>query len=186
MRLDLDGEVDIRARAPDEASAREHAARQTVEPGRGEIERADDLRDCACAMPSVGREVDRAVRVAELPGTGSLKDAPGSLIQPRGEPAQLGGEGERAARNLAEGAGAQDDALRDVLSVDEKNRYACVVIASGIEIGLGDRRRAQRALHIEVGDRKPKLVFDRARRKAAGRLIDHPIEGEIAVMIGEA
>ena len=91
-----------------------------------------------------------------------------------------------AARNLAEIAGAQNDALGHVHPFHQIDYDGGIIIAAAMEIVLGKRVGGQRALHIEVRDREAKLTFDGGCREPRRRLVGDGIEDEIAVKIGEA
>jgi hypothetical protein len=186
MRLDLHCEAVVHAGSPDQLAAREYARCDTGKAGGEEFEAIQNLAYRASAVAPGRVEIDPAAGIAQVPGAGTLENTARRLIELGGEAAQFCGEGELAARDLSEIAGAQHNALRHVRPVHQIDRDGGIVVAPAVEIVLGERIGRQRALHIEVRDGEPELALDRGRGEARRRLVGDGIEDEIAVEIGKA
>jgi len=100
--------------------------------------------------------------------------------------AHLGGEGRACATHLADRAGAHQDALVRVLPVDAPDLYARIVVKAGGEVVLVEAGGGERAFHLQVVDGEADGVLDLAGREAGGGGEGGGVEGEVAIVVGEA
>ena len=186
VALDLLGAAGVGAGGEGDEAAREPAGGEGGEARGGEEARAGRGEDGAGAAEGRVVEIDAAAGVAEVGVAARLVEAALGLLQVVGEAAHLRGEGGAGAAHLAEGAGAHQHALRRVGPVDAPDLDAGVVVEAGGEIVLVEAVGLEGGGDLQVVDREAERVPDLAGREAGGGLEDGAVEGEVAVVVGEA
>ena len=131
-------------------------------------------------------EVDGAAGIAEVGVAAVLEEPALGLLQVVGEAAHLGGEGGAGAAHLAERARAHQHALVGVLPVDAPDLDGGIVEEAGGEVVLVEAVGAERAVDLQVVDGEADRVLDLAGGEAGGGGEGGAVEGEVAVVVGEA
>ena len=123
---------------------------------------------------------------AEVGVAGVLEQATLRLLEIVGKAAHLRGEGGAGAAHLAEAARAHQHALVRIGPVDPPDLDGRIVEEPGGEVVLVEAVGAERALHLQVVDGEADGVLDLGGGEAGGGGERGAIEGEVAVVIGEA
>src|SRR5262249_55704335 len=124
--------------------------------------------------------------VAQVGVAPRLVEAALGLLQVVGEAADFGCEGRAGAAYLAEAARAHEDALLRVGPVDAPNLDGGIVEEAGGEVVLVEAVGLEGGGDLQVVDGEAQCVPDLAGREAGGGLEHGAVEGEVAVVIGEA
>ena len=108
------------------------------------------------------------------------------LLEVMREAADFAGESKTGTFHLPQRASPHQDALGAIHPVDAENLNAGVIVEAAGEIGLDEMVGGECAGNFQVGDREADGILDLARGEAGCGLERGTIEGERAIVVGEA
>ncbi len=186
MRQHLDPPPGVRTGRPFDQPEGEPAHGEGAKARSGESPVPQQINHRAGALEGQGIQVHAAARIAQRGIAAGLKRPPDRLAEDMGQRPNLGDEGQPPAPDLADGASAQQHALRGAGPVHPPDLDNCGVPAAIEDVGLGDPVGGEHTLRILCVHGQVGAGSDLGRRQPAFRFELGAVERQRPVVVREA